>query len=250
MCDFKKYIFTALVLCGLLYLQAGADDVVSPPWRGVEGTTYQEWRFDSNNNPALPEVINNPYGNANAVIVVDFFGSGWLDQLPGLGNQTGYWDIGGQDGKITVNIDNLPAMPRKEIWIQVTYFQDITAPPIVNVSGAQYISGQKILLYHVSTGGDWFVDQSIWRINPSPSSEQIIFTSNPSWGAIIDQIIVDTYCRACIVDFDDLSMFTEQWLLEGADLDADFDGNNKVDFSDFAFLASLWMQPCPSGWPW
>jgi len=42
------------------------------------------------------------------------------------------------------------------------------------------------------------------------------------------------------VDFSDLAILVDQWLIDGT---ADFNGDNDVDFSDFAFLVSKWTGP-------
>ena len=171
-----------------------ADDVIAPTWRGEGGTTYQEWRFDTGANPSAPEVATNPYGKPEASVVVGLFGSGWIDQLEGMGTKTGYWDLGGA-GTITLDIPNSPvANPYKDIWVQVTYYEDISQAPTVDIAGATRLGGETRLAEHVDTGGDWFVDQSMWRIQPNPSSESIVLTSDPDWGGVIDQVVVDTRC--------------------------------------------------------
>ncbi len=53
-----------------------------------------------------------------------------------------------------------------------------------------------------------------------------------------------------LIDYDDLDSFINEWLLEGPPLAADFNGNGKVDFNDFAVLAFYWLNNCPSNWPW
>jgi len=56
----------AAILFGLAVgsaLPASADDLIPPCWRGRPGTTFQHWRFDTNTNPASPELVNNPNGS-------------------------------------------------------------------------------------------------------------------------------------------------------------------------------------------
>ena len=168
--------------------------VFVPEWRGLEGTTYQQWRFDDDDNPAVPEVIDNDYGNASASITIGLFGTlEWMDD-PGLGTQTGIWDIGGDDGSIVLDIDNRPlALDYKEIWVQVTYYESIGGAPDVGVVGAQFVSSQTALIEEDGALGAWYLEKSIWRIEPNPSHEQVILTGNP-YGSVIDQIVVDTYC--------------------------------------------------------
>ena len=186
----RRVIFAILLLM-FLQVVPSAYAVFVPEWQGLEGTTYQEWRFDSNDNPAVPEVIDNDYGDASASITVGVMGSGWLDSV---GTRTGIWDIDGEGGQIVLDIDNRPlALDYKEIWIQVIYYEGPTTAPIVSVPGADFISSQTVLV-EPDEPWAWYLEQTIWRIEPNPSYEQIILTGNPDWGSVIDQIVVDTYC--------------------------------------------------------
>lgn len=251
-----KYLILILLFCLVISLSGRADDLVQPDWRGEERTTYQHWTFDTNNNPAIPEVNDNDYGTATATVTPNKFGSGWLDQLPGLGSQNGYWDLGGYrdpcstGGKIVLEIDNEPKTGfLKEIWIQVTYFNDLTEAPFIQVPGAALVKEETYTVEEVDTGGEWLLDQSIWRIVPTPSHETIIVQSGQN-GCVIDQIVVDTYSRGCAVSFDDLSNFCDQWLQDDEDLEADLHKDKHVDFKDFADFAAFWQDFCPPEWPW
>jgi len=188
-----------LSFLAVLLLAAGgspAHDMVQPDWRGGgEGITFQQWTFSDASNPAQPDVSVNPYGQAEAAINVGLMGEGWLESL-GFDSQTGMWDIGGPDGSITLAIDNRPLeLPYKEIWLQVTYYELMGNLPSIDVPGAQFISGQTITIEEdpILAGTGWFLDQSVWRIEPNPSSEQIILTG-ADMGSTIDQIVVDTIC--------------------------------------------------------
>jgi len=204
-------------------------DLLPPAWRGGQGTTYQSWSFNADANPASPESINNPYGQPVADIAVGQFGSGWLQQLPGMGTQTGYWDIGGTGGRIVIVLGPLPRpLAYHQVWVQVTYFTDITQPPIVNVDSASVFGGQTVLVEHVPSGGDWYLEQSLWHIEPPQRhGEPVVLTSEPMWGALVDQIVVDT---------DSVE------LPDCGDPFADADGDRDVDQADFA----VW-QRCNSG---
>lgn len=193
MVEMRRLLFVGLAI-GMLLQAASADNVIEPPWAGQEGSTYQEWTFDDDDNPALPEVIDNPYGGAQTAITVGQFGQGWLQQFPGMGTKTGYWDIG-YGGQIIIDIDNRPdPLPYKEVWIQVTYFKDINDAPMVEVETGQYITGQSQVVEQVLTGGDWIVDQSVWLLEPNPPSERVTMTSHPLNGSVIDQIVIHTIC--------------------------------------------------------
>ena len=82
---------------------AWCHDLLPPCWRGEDGTTYAMWEFDSEQDPSQPNDVVNPYGAAVADINVGRLGSGWLDQLPGMGTQTGYWDLGFDGGSIVID---------------------------------------------------------------------------------------------------------------------------------------------------
>jgi len=183
------------VLCIVLFLPAlvSAYIIFEPSWVSSDGTTFQEWSFDDNDNPALPEFMSNPYGGASAAITVGDMGEGWFESIPGLGTQTGLWSLG-CGGAIVLEIDNRDEpLPYKEIWLQVTYYLDISQPPIVDVPGAAFLEGETVLVEDAGIGG-WYLDLSKWRIEPNPSHEEIILTSNPDYGAVIDQIVVHTIC--------------------------------------------------------
>jgi hypothetical protein len=189
-----RFLAIAAVLC-CVASAVFADDLIQPPWRGQSGTTFQDWQFSTGANPAAPEVIQNPYGTASAEMTVGTFGSGWLDQLPAMGSKTGYWDLGGEGGQIVLTIANKPeALPYKDIWVQITYFQDISAAPTVDIAGATRLGGETRLVESIETGGAWMLDQSMWRLSPNPSSETITIASDPVWGSVIDEVVVDTAC--------------------------------------------------------
>jgi hypothetical protein len=217
-----------LLACAGVVPHVWAADVTPPPWRGQAGTTHQEWQFGNATNPASPDVVANPYGTAVAVITPGEFATGWLNQIPGLGTQTGYWDMGGAGALLVIDIDNRPPSPaHKEIWVQVTSFVDITQPPLVSVPGGVLLSQRETVVEHVPTGGDWWCDLSRWRIDPSPGHEQVIFTTYPSWGAVIDQIVVDTIAFDCHTPAQDADGDSDVDLLDFSVFQACFNGPNR-----------------------
>lgn len=53
----------------------------------------------------------------------------------------------------------------------------------------------------------------------------------------------------CIVDFDDLQRFCQQWLMTGVEVSGDLDKNKTVDFVDYSIFAEQWLDECPFAWP-
>ena len=53
----------------------------------------------------------------------------------------------------------------------------------------------------------------------------------------------------CIVDAHDLKRFSQQWLDDNLQAEANFNQTGNVDFADYAFLAHYWLKSCPYDWP-
>jgi len=51
----------------------------------------------------------------------------------------------------------------------------------------------------------------------------------------------------CFVAFDDFARFADYWLT--ADLTADLDDDEDLDFADLQWLADYWLFSCPYKWP-
>jgi hypothetical protein len=45
-----------------------------------------------------------------------------------------------------------------------------------------------------------------------------------------------------VVDYADLEILASEWLVSGAGLAADLDGDGNVDFADYAKLADTWLE--------
>ncbi|GMU20275.1 MAG: hypothetical protein AMXMBFR13_03720 [Phycisphaerae bacterium] len=188
-----RHIRNLSIGLGLLLVaeSALAHDLLPPAWRGQPDSTFQEWAFSDAADPA--PATNATYGSPSADIAVGPFGSGWLHQLPGLGTQTGYWDLG-SEGSIMFDLDAGPsALPIVEVWVQVTYFDDLTAAPTIDVPGAALVPGsaQTALFESDPISGAWMLDKSVWTISPNPGALQMILTATTA-GATIDHVIIDT----------------------------------------------------------
>ena len=147
----------------------GAFGQTAPCWRGQEGSTFQEWRFTTDANPASPEVLSNAYGTAEASIAPGLLSSGWIDQLPGLGTNRGYWDLG-SNGSITLTIaGNSATAPNASqfVWVQIVQWYDggiFNEYAAVSITGAVYLGGERTLVASAPTGGGWWLDLTRWRL--------------------------------------------------------------------------------------
>ena len=82
--------------------------------RGDPGSTYQMWTFDDDDNPALPEIDENPYGTPEASIVGGHF-DGYL-------GRQGVWGNHPNPLEVSLYIPNREVRsPWKEIWLQIGY---------------------------------------------------------------------------------------------------------------------------------
>lgn len=197
----SKIVICFLVICSIAgFASAGM-------WwtRGVDGSTYQQWTFDDADNPAAPEVDQNPYGDASASITVTPGGiTPVAEWRPGFQGHLGVWI--GDTAVVELLLPNNPlANDYKEVWVEVGcrghFPPEVDNPP---VSGFDLGNGYEVLVPVGSTLQDlgfkftempdgWRVLTFGLRIYPNPASETIRFTLLNS-GAYLDYITVDTIC--------------------------------------------------------
>ncbi len=201
------FVVSGLIALGLCDVRA--DDALPPGWRGVVGTTFQHWRFDTNVNPAAPELYTNGAGVPEAVIELGQGAGGWIDTLWLLGTNQGVWDLG-RNGKITFTVPNQECTNGcwKFIVVQVTQYRDSIYNEMaqVSVSGATCITVQAKTNAITPFNGRWVVEQSVWLVEYCPSMEAVTITAGWNSSAI-DQVVIDTYCSSG----DDGDVFPPCW---------------------------------------
>jgi hypothetical protein len=169
-----------------------------PCWRGMSGSTFQQWSFGISNNPAtlVAELVTNAYGVPQAGIVFGSFSSGYIDQDAFLGCVQGIWDLG-RNGTMTLNIPNRPSGSTnsfKYVQVQVTQYRNFgiyTNNAAITITNGTRVSQQQQLLLTNNIGGQWVVENTVWRVAPSPASEEVVITGGAN-GSLIDQVVVDT----------------------------------------------------------
>lgn len=191
-----KRILFALMACALLGTPAVA--VPSLGWdRDDPGTTYQLWTFDDDDNPAAPEIDQNPYGTATASIstTAKLWAFGWYE---GYFNRSGVWT--GDPLVIELHIDNREAPDNwKEIWLEIGHWKATTLSvvveptPIATVVPILETSEPWVEPGDEELGYTWYKSVFAWRIYPNPDEEDIIISIGGT-GGIVDYIAVDTIC--------------------------------------------------------
>jgi len=181
-----KRVLFALMVSALLGGPVFA--VPSLGWtRGDAGSTYQVWTFDDDDNPALPEIDENPYGTAVAGIT-----GGHFDNFIG---RPGVWGNYPDALEVSLYIPNREVRSTwKEIWLQVGYkggINELSVVPIPSGDSVELIHQDTVLVDPVNF---WYEATYAWHIEPNPDAEEIFISAAGAGGGFIDYITVDTMC--------------------------------------------------------
>lgn len=183
-----KRIAFALAVCAVLVAPALAGPSLG--WnRGDPGTTYQAWTFDDSDNPALPEIDENPYGTALATITDN--GAGWAQSFLG---QSGVWGNHPNLLEISLYIPNRPApSPYKEIWLEIGHKGTITDVSVQPVPAGNPVALTLVDTMLIDPANFWYESIYAGRIYPNPEAETITISAIGT-GGFVDYIAVDTIC--------------------------------------------------------
>jgi uncharacterized repeat protein (TIGR01451 family) len=136
-----------------------AADVPDTSWRGQPGSSHQEWRFDTASPTPAAEVCldGTPH---TASVTPGQFALGWQSQLPGLGDASGFWDLG-SSGTISSPLPSLVTAPEPSVrYILVSFsgnanpaapefvsnsFGALQSAVTVGAAGAGWIDQQPII---------------------------------------------------------------------------------------------------------
>jgi hypothetical protein len=172
-------------------VQAADDPETS--WRGQPGSSLQEWRFDTGSNPHAAEVCQSSPSD-QASMAPGQFALGWRNQLPGLGEATGFWDLG-RNGTITAALPPFVAQPNpsvRYVLVSVCQYQDggiYSEYASVAIPGATF---RRTEVDFTAFGplGEWTVDRTLWRVEAGVSAGPITITG-ASDGSIVDLVVVE-----------------------------------------------------------
>jgi hypothetical protein len=149
--------------------------------RGTDGSTWQEWTFDTAQNPASPEQFYNPYGNP----AIQLTGSG--GSVPFMW-KNGVWM--GDPVWATITVPNNPQPnPYKTIWFEMVYKAVDSILP--GVSAGQGYRIEQSYFSDRAYSGAWRVMTFGWTISPNPALETFTFART---GGFVTSVSIDTLC--------------------------------------------------------
>jgi hypothetical protein len=180
-----------IILTTVLILTGGplALGMYTPVWRGMDGSTFQEWDFSTDDPFPLPELSTyfNPYGTTE--LMVD--GHGWVDEF---GSRSGIWALSGQ---IDTYIPNRPVIEgEKGIWVQLIWKGMEVLPDPNPYLPEEPIIGIAPFNFMTMTRSDESLDEgwvySLFEINiwPNPIEEWVTVKGD----IIVDYLSIDTIC--------------------------------------------------------
>jgi hypothetical protein len=168
--------------------------------------SFQEWRFENATNPATAANVTNSAGVATALVSVGFLGEGWMGELPGMGSQTGIYDLGMQNpdqpatdtrGQVLLTVPNPrpadgsgKAITDLELRLVqfvdgVIYKGDLSFSP----TNQSYLGRQVIEQLPPPFPGSWVEDKYSWKLTPGPEQISLTITGAPG-GTLLDRITV------------------------------------------------------------
>lgn len=185
----KKLLLTFAVVVGVVFW---AGPVLAPPL--LPGETYQEWTFDDDDNPAIPELDMNPYGTATATIS-GIPGGASPEWAATLFERLGVWQAD-ELVELVIEVPNEAIRrPYKEIYIEIGFLGELDSFAVYpDPSGGNV----ELLAPHeiVEMAGDWKKLTASYHIKPNPDKEYICygFTAGTAGVAAVDYVIVNTIC--------------------------------------------------------
>ena len=182
----KKLVVVCIAVVLATGSMAFADDLFPPPWRGDEGSTFQEWGFGTPDPFPMPDFVDNPYGIP--LLTVDT-PSDWFDFVDG---HQGVWPL---SGEIDVFIPNRPSpLDYKEIDIQLVWKPSELCPsptlPDEPIFGVVPFEFQLAFRHDMDLGGGWVFTKYWIMMSPNPSEEWLSIKGN----IMVDQLVIDTIC--------------------------------------------------------
>ena len=176
-----------MVVLGVLLIASPAFAITLGP-----GESHQEWNFDDNDNPAIPEVDLNPYGSATATIVGSAAGPPpeWVATLL---DRDGVWKAEGL-ADLTLDIPNqMVRNPYKEIYLEIGFIGELEAFSVFPTPFGGKVELEEQVVEVVDPTNGWKRLTAWYRIEPNPDSESVCYSFSADVAAV-DYVIVNTVC--------------------------------------------------------
>jgi len=189
---YQMTMVAAAVLALAAQRGLAADDPETS-WRGQPGSSLQQWRFDTSSSMPTAEVCLNSAPHSASVAPGEF-ALGWRSELPGLGDASGFWDLG-RSGTISAPLPELmtePGASVRYILVSISQYQDggiYSELATVSVPGATYVR-MGVDFTGFGTLGEWTVDQTLWRVEAGASAGVVTITGSAN-GTIVDEITIE-----------------------------------------------------------
>ena len=214
----KQYclqVITLLCVAGAssAFAVSGINNDANPPfWRGAAESTVAKWGFDTTNvqNALIPpEAFVNPYviglasNSLNAVEKQGSLGKPWKDvdaTWSATGNlPQGCWILGKgtmSAGSLAFSITNNPAAPvgtYQYIQVADTWYAGVVKEPtnMLYLQGTLVNSNQTTTGAQDSSGNNWYLTKTIWRLPVYAASTAFKLIANGASGSTLDAVIVD-----------------------------------------------------------
>ncbi len=176
----KNLVFLFMAITLATGSMVFAEQVIIPPWRFAEGSTYQAWEFGTDNPTPLPDIVDNPYGDPQLNVDTPF---GW---------DNGAWAL---SGEIDIYLPNRPVGGGwKELWIQLTWKPaGLDSSPFLPDQPNVAVTPFDFATFYrddQALADGWIV--SLYKIEmwPNPLEEWIAIKGD-IW---VDELIIDTIC--------------------------------------------------------
>jgi len=190
----------SLVLTVLLALGANAlatvttdADLNAPTWRGGDGSTLQMWFFDQSQNPAAPDVDQNPFGDTSLSILGQ--DPVWIPDDQG---RLGVWLVDrSKANDMVIDVPNSKEPnPFKDIWLQLVFKAAEDRAPNIYVlpEGSAQQPVPRMTLVQTTVLQDGYIHATYsLTIEPNPTWEKIYIRPRDC-EVLIDSVVVDTQC--------------------------------------------------------
>lgn len=185
---------------------AVAEDLYPPDYRGLPGSTCQEWDFmDGSPSPGMvyvypePDGTNgitfNPYGTATLMVDNQETAKGYYDPGMGPGDGGAWMDFDSMLVEVP-NTGNWEPNTWKDLRIQITYWD----PFQMYMPGVEVRCEMPCVLVNgfiEDLGDDWHLLVEDWFIEPNPQEEFVDIFGDSSLlpdSYAISEVVIDTIC--------------------------------------------------------